>query len=267
MLSGVPLMKGAPPTLAVVDGWPINIANQKQAIDEIMAAASKGDSFSVWTLNMDFIVKLRQNSAFREAFRHARFVMADGAPIVRLAAKYGVGIQRTTGADLVAPLVQAASAHRLPVYFFGTSPEVLRKASSQLAIWTNNRMDIVGTDSPRQGFDPSGPEADAALDRIKASGARLCFVALGAPKQEIFAARAVERGVGAGFLCVGAALDFIAGAQIRAPGWVQRHGLEWLWRLGSNPRRLFMRYAHCAVALTRLLAAEWLASRGRTLRS
>ena len=247
--------------LATVDGWPINVSTQQQAVEEIVSAAEKRDSFAAWTLNMDFLVKLRTNMAFRESFSSARFVMADGAPLVRLARKQGVRIERTTGADLVVPLVHAAAAHGLPIYLFGTSPEVLGKAGSQLSSWTDNKIDIVGTEAPSKNFDPRGPEADAALDRIAASRARLCFLALGAPKQEVLAARAVERGIPAGFVCIGAALDFIAGAQLRAPVAFQRNGFEWLWRLATNPRRLFVRYVKCALVYLELMVVNRLALR------
>ena len=91
------------------------------------------------------------------------------------------------------------------------------------------------------------------MDDISASGARLCFVALGAPKQEIFAARAVARGVPAGFVCIGAGLDFIVGAQVRAPAIMQKFGFEWLWRLANDPVRLTRRYTRCAVVLAEII--------------
>jgi N-acetylglucosaminyldiphosphoundecaprenol N-acetyl-beta-D-mannosaminyltransferase len=110
------------------------------------------------------------------------------------------------------------------------------------------------------GFDPAGPAADAAIDAIGQSGARLVFLALGAPKQEIFAARAFGRLPGAGFVSIGAGLDFISGAQRRAPKLVRLLAAEWLWRMALSPRRLAGRYAACLAALppltTRALAAR-----------
>ena len=126
---------------------------------------------------------------------------------------------------------------------------------------TNYKLNIVGTVSPEQGFDPESAAADAEIDRIAASGARLCFVALGAPKQEVLAARAVARGVRVGFVCIGAGLDFLVGAQTRAPEFMQRNGLEWFWRLSTAPRRLASRYARCFVVLAELLLTEPLKAR------
>ncbi len=241
-----------PATLATVDGWPINVANQDQAVSEIIKAAQAQESFAAFTLNLDHLVKLRAEPSFREAYAKARFVTADGAPIARLASQSGTHIERTTGADLMVPLADAAARENVPIFLFGTTNDVLARAGLELAQRTDFKLDIAGTHSPERDFDPQGPAADAALERIKASGARLCFVALGAPKQEIFAARAVEKGVNVGFICIGAALDFLAGAQVRAPDVMRDNGLEWLWRLGTNPLRLTGRYARCALVLAEL---------------
>ncbi len=244
-------------SLAVVDGWAINLSRLDDAVSAIADAAQAGESASVVTLNLDHLVKLRTSEAFRRAYRAARFVTADGAPIVHLArAQGGDGIERTTGADLVLPLAEEAARRNLAVYLFGSSAEVLGKAGARLAANTDGRLSIAGSEAPAMGFDPASDAADAALDRIVASGARICFLALGAPKQELLAARAVERGLPVVFVSIGAALDFLAGAQVRAPGIMRRHGLEWLWRLATNPRRLAARYAQCAVLYARLAVTQ-----------
>ncbi len=241
---------------AAVDGWHINIPDTRTALDAIMAAAREARAFSVFTLNLDHLVKLRTSAAFRAAYQTATFVTADGAPVARLARRHDARIVRTTGADLVLPLAEAAAQAGTPVFLFGTSPEVLATAGARLVANTCGQLDITGTLSPPAGFDPDGPEADAAIARIRDSGARLCFVALGAPKQELFAARAVKQGVPCGFICIGAGLDFLAGEQVRAPGIFQKSGMEWLWRLSTNPRRLAVRYAQCGLLLARLTLLE-----------
>lgn len=243
---------GALAAHARVDGWPINLANMRDAVMQIADAAERGESAAVFTLNLDHLVKLRTSDAFRRAYRMARFITADGAPVVRLARAQNAGISRTTGADMVLPLADEAARRGLPIYLFGSDAHVLGKAGERLVMNTGGRLSIAGSDAPRMGFDPESPEADAAIDRIAASGARICLLALGAPKQEILAARAVSRGVPVVFVGIGAALDFLAGAQVRAPGFMQRAGLEWAWRLASNPRRLAVRYTQCALLLADL---------------
>ncbi|MFQ8432685.1 WecB/TagA/CpsF family glycosyltransferase [Amaricoccus sp. W119] len=94
-----------------------------------------------------------------------------------------------------------------------------------------------------------GSSAASASAAQAASGARLTFLALGAPKQEMFAARCREALPGIGLVSVGAGLDFLARTQRRAPEWVRRAALEWLWRAVTDPRRLARRYAECAMAL------------------
>ncbi len=235
--------------LAYVDGWPIHLKDLPDAIERIVARANAGGGFTVYTLNLDHLVKLRANPEFRSVYARADFVTADGAPVAWLSRFQRDGVQRTTGADLFVPLATAATENRLPVFIFGTTLPVLNAAARALREATDGAVEIAGLLSPSAHFDPEGPEADRAIAAIKISGARLCFVTLGAPKQELFSARAVAQGCDAGFVCVGAAADFLAGTQVRAPLRLQRWGLEWAWRLGTNPRRLAKRYADCAAVL------------------
>jgi exopolysaccharide biosynthesis WecB/TagA/CpsF family protein len=103
--------------------------------------------------------------------------------------------------------------------------------------------------APPMGFDPAGAEADRIIAEIRAARVGICFLALGAPKQEVFAARAARTAPEVGFLSIGAGLDFVSGAQRRAPKVVRAVAAEWLWRLLRDPRRLAARYAACAAVL------------------
>ena len=236
----------ANPVLARVDGWPITVPDLGNAVAAIIERTRAVTGFCVFTLNLDHLVKLRSNPAFQDAYRRADIVTADGAPVAWLSRFQAAGVQRTTGADLFVPLSRAAASEGFSVYLFGSTTAVLTKTAAALKKETGGRIEIAGLSAPSASFDPAGREADAGIERIKLSGARLCFVALGAPKQEIFAARAMALGCPAGFVCVGAAVDFVAGSQVRAPLIFQRFGLEWGWRLATNPRRLAKRYADCA---------------------
>lgn len=237
------------PPLVRIDSWPINAANSRTAVAAAISAALVRRPTTLYTLNLDHVVKLRRDADFRAAYRSASIVTADGQPVVWLARSQGVELTRTTGADLVVPLATAAAAADLPVALFGTSAPVLAAASDRLRDAAGPGLAIAWAESPRMGFDPAGPEADAALDRMHQAGARLVFLALGAPKQELLAARALARSLPMTFACIGAGLDFLAGSQRRAPVALQRHGLEWAWRLATDPRRLFTRYAACAAVL------------------
>jgi N-acetylglucosaminyldiphosphoundecaprenol N-acetyl-beta-D-mannosaminyltransferase len=235
-----------------LDGVSINIMSMGDAVSSITAALHQRDGFVVCTLNLDHFVKLRSEPAFRAAYKRARFVSADGFPIVLAGRLAGVPITRTTGADLVEPLCGEASRKRLPVYLFGSTGKTLARSVRRLS----GRFDglrVVGARAPSRNFEPHSAEADRAIEEIERSGARICFVALGAPKQEIFSARCLDRLSSTCFVCVGAALDYVAGTQSRAPAVAQKMGLEWLWRMTTNPRRLGPRYARCAAALPRLV--------------
>jgi exopolysaccharide biosynthesis WecB/TagA/CpsF family protein len=115
-------------------------------------------------------------------------------------------------------------------------------------------LEVAGYYAPGANFDPYSSEADFAINSIRVSGAKLCFAALGAPRQELFAARCLVQLNGTGLLCIGAALDFIAGTQDRAPSLTQTIGLEWAWRMLCEPRRLGPRYARCIAVVPRLVA-------------
>jgi exopolysaccharide biosynthesis WecB/TagA/CpsF family protein len=236
-----------------VDGISINVHSMPQAIAAIVGAAKNERGFCVFTLNLDHCNKLRSDPKFRHAYRRASFVTADGFPIVLLGRLNGVPVRRTTGADLLEPLCAAAARQRLPIFLLGPNQNVINRAQAKLRA-RHDALDIAGSYAPGMNFDPESLDADVAIERIRQSGARLCFLAIGAPRQEIFAARCLERAPGIGFVCVGAAVDFIAGTQARAPRFFRNNGLEWLWRLSSNPQRLGLRYLRCAAAVPRLLA-------------
>ncbi len=238
---------------AVIDGQRLNILTLEDCVKQTLVRLQSGQGFTLFTLNLDHLVKRRSNPAFSDCYGRATFVTADGAPVAWLARKQQPGMRRTTGADLIVPLCFAAARAGMPVYLFGSSPETLDAASRALGRIPG--LVIAGAEAPPQGFDPLSDAAAAAAARIAASGAKLAFIALGAPKQEAFSDFALASHPAIGFACIGAALDFLAGAQRRAPLLLRRTGMEWLWRLATNPRRLAARYWHSATLLAGIVAA------------
>jgi exopolysaccharide biosynthesis WecB/TagA/CpsF family protein len=224
----------------------LNIGAQDELIERIVADAKAGLGGTVFTLNLDHLVKLAERPNFRAAYQRASYVTADGAPVVSMARGLGGAVDRVTGADLVLPLCRAAAASGIAVHFFGTSDQIRDDAALRIRAEIPEIL-IAGSESPALGFDPEGEDARAAVKRIEASGAKICFVALGAPKQELFANLAVCRSTGVLYVCIGAALDFLAGSSKRAPEFVRRTGFEWAWRLVQEPRRLAGRYARSLV--------------------
>jgi exopolysaccharide biosynthesis WecB/TagA/CpsF family protein len=220
-----------------------------------------GLGFCVATLNLDHVVKLRHDPSFRAAYAAQSHVTADGNPIVWLSRLAGRRIELVTGSDLIDPAAAMAARVGATVAMIGSTEVSLRAASDELSR-RHPGFETALTLAPPMDFDPAGPDADAAIAAVAASGATLCFVALGAPKQEIFAARAREKLPGVGFLSVGAGIDFVSGAQRRAPRIARLLAAEWLWRVVNDPGRLAPRYAACAAALPGLTVAALRARSG-----
>ncbi len=230
-------------------GVTVTVPDKAALMADIGRLFDEKQGFSVATINLDHVVKLARDAAFRRAYAAHSHVTADGNPIVwlsRLAGQRDVAL--VPGSEVIGPLARLAAEKGVPVAFFGATDASLEAAAEAM------RRDVPGinivlTLSPPMGFDPTGEMSDDAIARIGESGARLVLLALGAPKQEIFAARAQEALPEAGFLSIGAGLDFISGSQLRAPKWVQAVAAEWLWRMFSNPQRLAARYGACILAL------------------
>ena len=169
------------------------------------------------------------------------------------------------GPDLTPILCQRAAAAGIPVGFYGSTPEVLADLTANLARRCPG-LQIAFTASPP--FKPQTPEEDAAVrERIERSGAEVLFVGLGTPKQELW--MAANRGaVPAVMVGVGAAFDFLAGHKRQAPNLLQRLGLEWLFRLVNEPRRLWRRYLYrnprFVVLFTAQLLRHWFSLGGAT---
>lgn len=236
-----------PQELARIEGIGVNLATLDQAVEAAAARAARGQGFLLFTLNLDHLVKLDE-PAFRAAYARAELVSADGFPIVWLARRQGAVLDRVCGSDMVGPLMARAARDGLPVYVVGPGPDAQARALERLRA-DHPGLRIVGAETP---MVPAAPQDDPAFvqamaERISASGARLVLLCLGAPKQELLAAALADRAPQAGFLCVGAALDFIAGEVSRAPALVQRLNGEWLWRLAGDPKRLGLRYWRSAV--------------------
>lgn len=228
----------------LVEDVSVQTFSLQEASTRICEDVSSGKAFSVFTLNLDHIVKLRRNGAFRAAYDRARIVLADGFPIVLSGRLQGRHVARTTGADLIEPLCAEASSRDLPILLFGSTFETLTVAARALKARHRN-LTIAGIYAPQHGLDVLSDQANEGMDFIRNSGARICFVALGAPKQEIFSDRCAQEMEGVSFICIGAGLDFIAGHQLRAPKIFQTLGCEWLWRVVNDPRRLARRYLEC----------------------
>ncbi|MGF1445358.1 MAG: WecB/TagA/CpsF family glycosyltransferase [Pikeienuella sp.] len=221
---------------------------------DLVGRLSRGEGFAVATLNLDHLVKLRRSERYRRAYAAQTHVVADGNPSVWLARLAGERVDLVPGADLMTPLLALAAERGVPVAFCGATEETLARSQAALEA-AHGGLRVVSRLAPSFPFDPDGPEADAVIAKLGSSGARLCLLALGAPRQEILAARAHAALPHIGFVSIGAGLDFAAGTQRRAPVLFRRMALEWLWRALQDPRRLGPRYLACALILPSLTLA------------
>ena len=241
----------------------VTVSDQPALLEDLRRRFENGQGFSVATLNLDHVVKLSRDPAFSDAYARHSHITADGRPIVWLARLAGQKeVTLVPGSELIEPVSKLAVQADVPVALLGSSKNSLDLAAKALQA-RHAGLRIVGRFVPSMGFDPASAEADQAIEDIRNCGAKLVFLALGAPKQECFAARAQDRLPHVGFISVGAGLDFISGIQTRAPKWVRGLAAEWLWRLLSDPVRLSGRYLACLVILPRYTARALLAGRKR----
>ena len=187
------------------------------------------------------IVQALKNPDFRLKANAFDIVCPDGQAVRWCLNRfYSAGLtDRACGTTSMLRLCECAAKHRVSVFLFGSTDKTLLRLATRLREMYPS-LEIAGMESP-PFRKLSVREDKAALERINASGAGIVFLGLGAPKQEIFAWDHRNR-VNAVQLCVGAAFDFMAGTKPRAPVWMQRAGLEWLFRLVMEPKRLGRRY-------------------------
>jgi N-acetylglucosaminyldiphosphoundecaprenol N-acetyl-beta-D-mannosaminyltransferase len=223
----------------VIDSF-IHALSWEETLKRITVWAKARESRYVCICNVHSVVTATQDKEFKQVLRHADMATPDGMPIVWMLRKLGFANQsRINGPDLMWKYCEQAARSGEKVYFYGSTLETLSRLSVKL-LAAFPGLQIGGVYSPP--FRAAGEnEDDAIIDAINKSGAGVVFVGLGCPKQEKWMASHHHR-IQAVLIGVGAAFDYHAGTVKRAPLWMQRNGLEWSYRLLSDPRRLWKRY-------------------------
>lgn len=225
-----------------VFGIDVDVVNQGEVVRQIMEWCRTGEGGILVTPNLDHLTKLRTSEDLRRAYEKARLVLPDGRPLVWMARlDGGPPLSLVTGSDLIDPVCAAAARDGRSVFLLGSRMPVLEKAATVLKA-RYPALRVAGFHSPPMGFERSEAERRTALDAVRAAAPDILFVALGAPKQEIWAAESFEASGAKAIICIGAGLDFIAAEVARAPAAFRKAGLEWLWRALSEPTRLGPRY-------------------------
>ncbi|MBX3199898.1 MAG: WecB/TagA/CpsF family glycosyltransferase [Labilithrix sp.] len=234
-------------TRVCVDEIAFDKVTMKEAVRRIVRMARRRDRARyVCTGNLDHLVIAERDPDFRSAYRKADLVVADGAPVVwlsRIASRAAGGRlpERVAGSDLFWELARVSGEANLRLFFLGGMPGAAARAA-EVVEQRHPRARIAGTYCPpHESFD--GTEEQARIRRIvRRAAPDVLLVALGAPKQEKWIAENKDRlGVPVA-IGVGGSFEMAAGMRRRAPRWLQRSGLEWLYRFSQEPRRLFQRY-------------------------
>ncbi len=209
-----------------------------EAVDAVGAMIRSGQRGWIATVNVAVLMMMRSDPRLQSFVDRATLVVADGQPIVfasRWIAKALPG--RVAGIDLLEALLARAESERFGVYLLGAKPGVVDAAARRIGDrWPD--LEVCGT---ADGYFSTEEAAERARD-VARSGAQILVVGMGVPRQEYFLeTHWLELGATVA-IGVGGALDVLAGAQPRAPETLQRLGLEWLFRLAHEPRRLWRRY-------------------------
>lgn len=245
-------------------GFELDAVTMNEAVAQIFIwARTLNDACRVVvTPNADHAVMYQQQPALRRAYEHASLVLADGMPVVVAGRLLGRPLPcRVTGSDLAPALFAATEKFGpLSVFLLGAAPGVAQRAASRIAQdWP--LVNVLGTYSPPLGFERDPLQTKSILSMIEAAQPDVLIVGFGAPKQELWVDAHRQQIQARVALCIGATIDFLAGEKKRAPRWMRRVGLEWLHRVGSEPRRLLKRYLRDAWVFPRLVAKQWLADR------
>jgi len=245
-------------------GLSIDSVTMNQAVQQLLAWANEpgGNCRYVVTPNVDHAVLFQSSAALRAAYDDAALILADGMPLVWTSHLLRRSLpERVTGSDLVPALFAAVPGGRsLRVYLLGAAPGVAERAAANIVRrWP--AIEVAGTYSPALGFEHDTAENAAILERIALARPDVLVIGLGAPKQELWVHAHRDQIAAPIALCVGATIDFLAEHIARAPVWMQTSGLEWLHRLGSQPRRLAMRYARDAWIFPQLVLRDLFAAK------
>lgn len=227
----------------------------KDLLQEIIYSAQGNRSAYACLANVHMLVEAERNVNFQHELDNATLLLPDGKPLAwALKVLYGIKQDRVAGMDLLPDLLAQAADKKLPVFFYGATQKMLDTTKEFLEKEYPD-LPLAGFYSPPFRTLSEEEEADV-IDLINNSGAHIVFVVLGCPKQEIWMGQ-MKGHIKAYMIGIGGALPVLIGDQKRAPEWMQHSGLEWLFRLSQEPKRLFKRYTVTNFYFLYLFAAKY----------
>ncbi|MCI9008298.1 MAG: WecB/TagA/CpsF family glycosyltransferase [Lachnospiraceae bacterium] len=214
----------------------------KEALHHIEYCIENKKIGQVIAPNVDQIVRIEWDEYFKEICEKSELMILDGHPLLWIARLYKKPFkEKICGSDLIPLLCGIAEKKAYSVFFLGAAPGVAEKAARNLKN-QYKKLKISGCYSPPYGFEKKPDEIKKINEMLLASEADMLFVGMGVPKQEIFIYENMHIYRIPMSFSVGATIDFLAGVQKRAPKWCRKIGMEWLFRLINNPKRMFKRY-------------------------
>jgi N-acetylglucosaminyldiphosphoundecaprenol N-acetyl-beta-D-mannosaminyltransferase len=240
-------------------GLPVDALDMGQTVERCLEMVERDARAQHIVLNAAKLAEAHRNPRMAEIIRSCELVNADGQAVVWAARALGTPLpERVAGIDLMHELLAAAADRGLSVYVLGAREDVLRAALDNL----RERYPNLRVAGARDGYFGED-EADEVVGAIRDAAPDMLFVAMSSPRKEYFLAEHMPR-LGVPFaMGVGGAIDVAAGRTRRAPRWMQRTGLEWLFRLAQEPRRMWRRYLRQNVFIARALISELRARRTR----
>jgi N-acetylglucosaminyldiphosphoundecaprenol N-acetyl-beta-D-mannosaminyltransferase len=213
-----------------------------EALDAVEALVAAGRGGAVFTPNVDHVMIAHEDARMRDAYSRVDLSLPDGMPLLWVSRLLGTPLpEKVSGSDFTPRLLERAAARGWRVFFLGGAPGVAAKARDRLVEQLPG-LHVVGVDAPRFAVTDSRESQRELVAAIRATKPDIVLVAFGAPKQEVWIDLARDDLGPAVLLGIGASLDFIAGTVPRAPRWMSSSGLEWLFRLWREPRRMWRRY-------------------------
>lgn len=220
----------------------IDNVSLEEAVNHIEKCILKRHIGQVITPNVDQIVRAEWDGYFRTICENCELILVDGHPLLWIAKLYHRPFkEKICGSDLVPILCEVAEKKGYSIFLLGAASGVAEIAANNLKI-TFPKLKIAGTYSPPVGFENDSSEIEKINQILLNSSADMLFVGMGVPKQDIFIYENMHKYQIPMSFSIGGTIDFIAGVQKRAPQWMRRIGMEWLYRFLCNPKRMFKRY-------------------------
>lgn len=220
----------------------VNCTDYEQVCNSVIDWSRLSKSLYICCANVHMLMEAYDSLDYQRIINSADLITPDGMPLVWIMRLKGSrDQQRVYGPTLMLHILEAATRENISVGFYGSSPEVLQSLIKRVQDRFPNLKVAYSFSPPFQ--ETSQEEDKKIIENINDSSARILFVGLGCPKQEKWMAHHREK-VNAVMIGVGAAFDFYAGVKSQAPLWMQKIGLEWLFRLATEPRRLWRRYLY-----------------------